>query len=281
MTVRAAPGRRISSRAADRPRSQPPAPRRLAWLYCGPARLTLELTLPDPSRRCAGWAILPRAGNARPDLALPRALHTAGFGILAVDLLDETEARYPAAAFDMRRLVERLVAATRWLSRRPEARGRRLSYVAARPSAGAALQAAAELGSLIAGVVSLGGRVDLAASTLDAVTAPTLLVVNRRDRLGLDAHREAERRMNASSRLVVAPSFRYLRQRPANPAGFEALMSVEWLSRHVGGQSAVSGQRPSAVPGHGRAAAAATVLALVAALAAPALQAEAAGTISI
>src|SRR6185436_14216560 len=118
-------------------------------------RLTLELTLSDPTRHTAGWAILPRAGGAQSDQTLRRALHTAGFGILAIDLLDEAEARHPAAAFDMPRLVERLLAATRWLSRRPEARGQRLSYVAAGPSAGAALQAAAELGSLIAGVVSL------------------------------------------------------------------------------------------------------------------------------
>src|SRR5678810_563935 len=114
MNVRAAPGRRFVGRVTNRPPSQTAAPRRLAWLYCGPVRLTLELTLSDPTRHTAGWAILPRAGGAQSDQTLRRALHTAGFGILAIDLLDEAEARHPAAAFDMPRLVERLLAATRW-----------------------------------------------------------------------------------------------------------------------------------------------------------------------
>ncbi|MEP7356584.1 MAG: hypothetical protein ABI847_05050, partial [Anaerolineales bacterium] len=152
MTVRAVRGQRLGLRGLDHPQPRLAAPRRLAWLYCGPVRLTLELTLPDPARRCAGWAILPRAGGPRPGLALQQALYAAGFGTLSVDLLNETEARQPATAFDTARLAGRLLAATRWLAQRPEARGRRLSYLAAGPSAGAALRAAAELGSLIAGI---------------------------------------------------------------------------------------------------------------------------------
>ena len=44
-----------------------------------------------------------------------------------------------------------------------------------------------ELGGHIAAVVSVSGRVDLAAASLPAVTAPTLLIVSRRERVVLDA----------------------------------------------------------------------------------------------
>ena len=78
MNVSAANGQRSVDRAAYRPRPELAATRRLAWLYCGPVRLALELTLPDPSRRCAGWAILPRAGGAAPSRNLRHALRQAG-----------------------------------------------------------------------------------------------------------------------------------------------------------------------------------------------------------
>ena len=278
----AGPGRRRRLPSADHgPIPGPVALRRFAWLYCGPVRLKLEIVLPDPARTCAGWAIIPAAGGAQPTGALVRELHTAGFGLLALDLLDEAEAQHPAAAFDLPRLAGRLVAAAVWLSHRPEARRHRLSFVAAGTAAAAALQAAAELGGLISAVVSLSGRVDLAAPCLPAIAAPTLLIVSRRDRLVLDANRDAERHLNSASQLVVAPSFRYLRRRLANPAGFEALLAVDWLAQHAGARPTTAGQRPSLVPARGRAAAAATVLALLAALATPALQADAAGSLAI
>jgi len=62
--------------------------RRSAWLYSGPNQLNLELALPAPAGRCAGWIILPLAGSQTPaHLTILPALHQAGFATLVVDLL--------------------------------------------------------------------------------------------------------------------------------------------------------------------------------------------------
>ena len=268
----------------------PAAARRSARLHSGAAPLAVELCLPGRADQCAGWVIVARTGGAQAnEPRLLRALAQAGFGTLSVDLLLESEAGEPAALFDARRLGTRLIAVTRWLSVQPEAQGKRLGYLAAGTAAGAALWAAAELGELVTALISIGGRADLAAARLADISAPVLLVANRRDRLVLSANRQAERKLNGASRLVVAPSFRYLRYSIREPGALEALLAAEWLKRQVAGLVPdASGERPSlvslltAVPTRGRAAAAATVFALLASVAGPALTAHANGaTISI
>src|SRR5438270_12026484 len=128
-------------------RRLPSAVRRFAWLYSGPTQLALELTLPGPAARCPGWVILPRSGSHGPlqSTVLP-ALHHAGFATLEVDLLTADEARDGAAAFNTPLLSSRLLAVTRWLAIQPEARGKRLAYLAGGAVAGSAFSAAAALG---------------------------------------------------------------------------------------------------------------------------------------
>ena len=293
MNRKKVPGLRLVQRSRPSPRpGLLPVARRSAWLYSGPNQLNLELALPAPAGRCAGWIILPLAGGqtAIHSTLLP-ALHRAGFATLIVELLTAGEARDGAAAFNTAALSARLMAVTRWLSIQPEARGQRLGYLAAGTAAGAAFGAAAQLaaGGLVAAIVSLNGRADLAAAQLGTVMAPSLLVVGRRDRLVLEANRAAARRLNPTSRLVVAPSFRYLRYALREPGRLDAILAVEWLARHVAGVvPPAESRRPSLIslldawPAHGRAAAAATVLALLAALGAPSQTALAAtSTITI
>ncbi len=76
--------------------------------------------------------------------------------------------------FDIELLSGRLVEATRWLATQQEAREARIGYFGASTGAAAALWAATEAELDIAAVVSRGGRPDLAAARLSAVSAPTL-----------------------------------------------------------------------------------------------------------
>src|SRR5579859_6924226 len=276
-----------------------PVVRRSAWLLSGTARVALELALPRPAGACLGWVILPQVGRAAQQTPILAALQRAGFATLTLDLLAPGETADGPWAFNPSNLAPRLVAATRWLAAQPEARGKRLAYLAGGIAAGITLAAASEPGiaDLLSAIVSLNGRVDLAAGGLAGVSTPSLLVVNRRDRLVLDANRGAARRLNSSSRLVVAPSFRYLRYALRDPGQLEALLAVEWLSQHTAGLSQHTAglsqpvaapdsatPRPSLAalldswPAHGRAAAAATVLALLAALGGPSQPALAAGS---
>ena len=68
----------------------------------------------------------------------------------------------------------------------------RVGYFGASTGAAAALWAAAEPDVDVAAVVSRGGRPDLAAPRLGAVTAPTLLIVGGHDDVALDLNRHAQ-----------------------------------------------------------------------------------------
>jgi dienelactone hydrolase len=72
----------------------------------------------------------------------------------------------------------------------------KIGYFGASTGAGAALLAAAERPELCAAVVSRGGRPDLAGAALDAVRAPTLLIVGEMDVQVLQLNREALELMN-------------------------------------------------------------------------------------
>ncbi len=264
---------------------------RVRWsareVHAGGVRLVVEAGLPDSLALDHGWVIVPRqvgrtAVQPRPtaEAALLDSLHRTGLATLSVDLLTPAEALSAEAGFNTALLGARLAAVTRWLSAMTEGRGRRVGYVAAGQAAAAALWAAAELRTGVAGVVALGGRVDLAARRLPDVVAPVLLVVNRRNRLVLGANQAAHQRLNAASRLVVAPSFRYLRYWLTEPAALDRVLARDWLSQHVLGQPAAPDRArltdwlPN-VNLRGKAMAAATVLALLASMAGPAHVVEA------
>src|SRR5262245_54658973 len=75
------------SPSSTRPASGP-ARQRSAWLYSGLHQLHVELNLPQPGGRCAGWVIVPWAGGLGASLPLVlAAMHRAGFATLLVDLL--------------------------------------------------------------------------------------------------------------------------------------------------------------------------------------------------
>ena len=100
---------------------------------------------------------------------------------------------------------------------------------------GAALWAAAYLGTRISAVVVRGGRPDLASAKLPAVTAPTLLLVGSEDTHVLELNNEALQEMGSSdsSQVVVVPGAGHL---------FEGLgqlervaeLAVEWFKAHMG-----------------------------------------------
>ena len=149
---------------------------------------------------------------------------------LLLDLLTEDEDRNRANVFDIELLAGRLVAATGWATREPELASLPLGYFGASTGAGAALWAAAELGERIAAVVSRGGRPDLAGGRLEAVTAPTLLIVGERDEVVLELNREAQRRLSARSELVVVPGATHLFEAPGALEQVAAL-AADWFSR--------------------------------------------------
>jgi putative phosphoribosyl transferase len=159
-------------------------------------------------------------------------LNAAGLGTLLFDLLTPTEEHDRTNVFDIELLAERLVGVTRWLRAQPEVAGLRVGYFGASTGAGAALCAAADLGTDIAAVVSRGGRPDLAGARLGAVRSPTLLVVGGADSAVLQLNREAQAQLHCETELVVVPGATHLFEEPGTlEAAAEA--ARDWFTGHL------------------------------------------------
>ena len=141
-------------------------------------------------------------------------LNESGLGTLLFDLLTLEEELDRGYVFDIGLLAERLAGATTWLQAQVEAKGHSIGYFGASTGAAAALTAAAEPGSQVAAVVSRGGRPDLAGRRLEAVRAPTLLIVGGADRLVLELNEKALSQLRCERELVVVPGATHLFEEP-------------------------------------------------------------------
>jgi putative phosphoribosyl transferase len=203
-----------------------------------PARLPGTLTVPASPAGVVLFAHGSGSSRRSPrNLQVAEGLHGAGLATLLFDLLTDAEAADRGNVFDIALLGRRLLAAHDWLAGQPVVGALPVGYFGASTGAAAALWAAAERGAEVAAVVSRGGRPDLAGSRLEAVTAPTLLIVGGRDEFVLELNREAQRRLSAPSRLEVVPGAGHLFEEPGTLEAVTSL-AAEWFARHLGGAGA-------------------------------------------
>ena len=95
----------------------------------------------------------------------------------------------------------------------------------------AALIAAARRPASVRAVVSRGGRADLANDFLDAVAAPTLLIVGGRDEVVIDLNRQAFARMRGSKDLQIVPGATHLFEEPG-ALDDVARLAKDWFLEH-------------------------------------------------
>ena len=152
-------------------------------------------------------------------------LNQAGLSTLLFDLLTTAEESDRARVFDVRLLADRLGDATRWLLGQPDLRRAKIGYFGASTGAAAALWAAAQPDCPVTAVVSRGGRPDLAAPVLAAVTASTLLIVGERDKAVLDLNRRAAAALRCEHHVAIVPGAGHLFEEPG------ALETVAELAR--------------------------------------------------
>jgi putative phosphoribosyl transferase len=181
--------------------------------------------------------------NSPRNQAVARALNEAGLGTLLFDLLSPEEEADRANVFDIPLLAGRLAAATAWLVEEGGGGALPIGYFGASTGAGAALWAAAEPGSSVGAVVSRGGRPDLARGRLDAVRAPTLLIVGGRDEAVLEMNRDAAQQLRCEHRIEVVPGATHLFE---EPGALEAVadLATRWFVDHL------AGSRPQAPMEH-------------------------------
>jgi putative phosphoribosyl transferase len=159
------------------------------------------------------------------------ALNRTGFGTLLADLLTSEEELDRGCVFNIPLLAGRLTGIIGWLHGEPATDGLTVGYFGASTGAAAALRAAADPGQQIVAVVSRGGRPDLAADSLAAVRAPTLLIVGGADHLVLDLNRQALEQLTCESELAVVTGATHLF---AEPGALEQVadLAAGWFSAH-------------------------------------------------
>lgn len=168
--------------------------------------------------------------SARNGLAAER-LNQLGFATLLFDLLTDAEAADRRNVFDIALLGARVVEAIDWAGAEASAARLPLGLFGASTGAGAAIVAAAARPT-VAAIVSRGGRPDLAGPALEAVRAPTLLIVGGEDREVLALNRSAQARMKAETSLVVVPGAGHLFEEAG--ALEKALAAAgDWYVRHL------------------------------------------------
>jgi len=178
----------------------------------GSIRLPGELRVPEGAGGVVVFAHGSGSSRHSPrNQKVAEYLRGRGLGTLLFDLLTDDEAADRANVFDIALLGERLCGAVAWMrGRRPEAA---VGLFGASTGAAAALWAAAERED-VAAVVSRGGRPDLAGERLDAVGAPTLLIVGSRDETVLTLNRSARARLRCEADLEVVPGAGHLFEEP-------------------------------------------------------------------
>jgi putative phosphoribosyl transferase len=201
----------------------------------GSTTLDADLALPDEPRGMVVFAHGSGSSRRSPrNLYVASRLHAGGFGTLLFDLLTPDEQRVDESTrtlrFDVSLLASRLLAATRALADDAALPPWR-AYFGASTGAAAALVAAATEPTLVGAVVSRGGRPDLAGSALEAVRAPTLLIVGGNDLDVLELNERALRTLRCAKALAVVPGATHLFSEPG------ALDDVcdhasAWLDRH-------------------------------------------------
>ena len=166
-----------------------------------------------------------------------RRLQEAGIATLLFDLLtvreEEEDQQTRRFRFDIGLLTHRLEEAVAWAGTRGELHGLPVGLFGASTGSAAALIAAAHLGDRIAAVVSRGGRPDLAGpAALEAVTAPTLLIVGGADTQVLQLNEESMAHLRCIKRLAVVPGAGHLFEE-TGALDRVGHLAASWFTRHL------------------------------------------------
>jgi pimeloyl-ACP methyl ester carboxylesterase len=197
-----------------------------------------DLSLPADSRGIVVFAHGSGSSRHSPrNKAVAEVLHHGRFGTLLLDLLTQQEEIADATTaefrFDIQMLTDRLVGAIDWVQTHAQTFPLSVGLFGASTGAAAALMAAARRPGAVHAVVSRGGRPDLADASLDAVTAPTLLIVGGRDDVVLELNKQAFARLKEPKQLNIVPRATHLFEEQGALEQV-ARAATEWFERYLG-----------------------------------------------
>jgi pimeloyl-ACP methyl ester carboxylesterase len=190
-----------------------------------------DLRLPDGPQGLVVFAHGSGSSRHSPrNQMVANTLHDRGFGSLLLDLLtldEETrDLQTREFRFDITLLADRVLSATDEVRLRPDTARLPVGLFGASTGAAAALIAAAERPAGYGAVVSRGGRPDLAGEALEAVRAPTLLLVGGLDDLVIKLNQDAAARLRCEHELSIVPGATHL---------FEEAGALEEVARRSAG----------------------------------------------
>jgi putative phosphoribosyl transferase len=202
-----------------------------------PVGLIGDLTVPNNAR----GVVLFAHGSGSSRLS-PRNKFVAGFlqqrnlATLLLDLLTADEEQIDLQTghlrFDVGLLASRLVQATNWIGHNSKIGHLPLGYFGASTGAAAALIAAAQVPEATRGIVSRGGRPDLAGISLPKVKAPTLLVVGGDDYSVIELNEKAMNELRCEKKLEIVPGATHLFEEPGTLERVAGLAS-NWFENHL------------------------------------------------
>jgi pimeloyl-ACP methyl ester carboxylesterase len=175
---------------------------------------------------------------SRRNRAVADSLVRAQLATLLLDLLTEPEERTDAVTaefrFDIAMLARRTTEVVDWIAASAQIGSLPIGLFGASTGAAAALIAAADRPEPARAVVSRGGRPDLAASALDRVVVPTLLIVGGRDLPVLDLNQQAYERLRGARDLRIVPGATHLFEEPG-ALDQVARLATEWFLKYLVG----------------------------------------------
>jgi pimeloyl-ACP methyl ester carboxylesterase len=160
-------------------------------------------------------------------------LRARGCATFLFDLLTHGESADRRNVFDIPLLAGRVVEAIAWARAEAAVAHLPIGLFGASTGAAAAIVAAASCRKDVAAVVSRGGRPDLAGWALEAIEAPTLLIVGGEDREVLELNRAALARMRCQSKLVIVPGATHLFEE-AGALDLALDAAGDWFASHLG-----------------------------------------------
>jgi putative phosphoribosyl transferase len=196
-----------------------------------------DLELPDSASAVVVFAHGSGSSRLSPrNQTVAQTLRRDGkMGTLLLDLLTPAEDAVYANRFDIALLAARLETATRYLLGRSGFAGIPVGLFGASTGAAAAIVAAVGLGGHAQAVVSRGGRPDLAGDALDALEAPTLLIVGGDDAQVIALNRQALAAIPAAEkRLEIVPGATHLFEEPGTLEAV-AELARSWFDRFLVG----------------------------------------------
>ncbi len=203
--------------------------------------VTLEGDLVVPDRALGIVLFAHGSGSSRHsprNRFVAQALQSAGLATLLIDLLtleeEVIDMRTRELRFNIGLLAERLIGATDWIYRSPEASNLSLGYFGASTGAAAALIAAAERPEVARAVVSRGGRPDLAGEVLPRVQAPTLLIVGGADYGVIELNQQAAAQLRSEHSVKIIPGATHLFEEPGALEQV-ANLAAGWFTGYLSG----------------------------------------------